>query len=457
LLEREKEIFRTIARLQTELRNKQLTDSLKADIYNKLTAEEEKLAALQLELREKSPAYANLIYPRPLTLAETQDKVLTAKDVLLEYSLGEEHSYFWAITKNKSYMLPLPPQSEITENVKQYFAIINHAPHPSALPASIGMNLYNLLIKPASKVLQGKSNLIIIPDGVLHYLPFEALVTRVEKNQPQYMIESFNISYAPSASVLGFIKSQKEKPVSANQRELLAFGDPIFGDESASQKREVATQDTASVDSSAENITERGLYEERGFEFKRLEHTAEEIQKIASHFDTDKRLTYVRAEAKEERLKAEALIQYRFLHFATHGVLDEQTPGRSSVVLTLDNDLTEDGFLQMNEVFNLNLDADLVVLSACQTGKGKLLRGEGVIGMTRAFMYAGARSLLVSLWSVNDQSTANFMASFYDHMHRGKAKSEALRQAKLDFIKGTDAALHHPYFWAPFVLMGNSR
>ncbi len=412
---------------------------------------------IQAQIRANSPRYAALTQPQPLNLKEIQKRVLDNNTVLLEYALGEEHSYLWAITKNQCSIFTLPPRKEIEESVKGYLAIINSPSSPALYITSQGKSLYDALLKPAGKILQTKPNLIIVPDGILHYLPFEALVDSVKNNAPRHLIESINISYAPSASVLGLIKNQKRTPTQKNSRELLALGDPIFGDETATAKRDAIAPDTASVDTSAVEMTERGLYEERGYKFNRLPHTAKEIEKIAAHLPVDKKMTYLRAEAKEERVKADKLSQYRILHFATHGVLDEQTPGRSSVVLTLDNDPTEDGFLQMNEIFNLNLDADLVVLSACQTGKGKLLRGEGVIGMTRAFMYAGARSLVVSLWPVNDQSTVELMAKFYDYMQQGKAKNAALRQAKLNLIKGNNPALRHPYFWAPFVLMGENK
>lgn len=412
---------------------------------------------LETQIRVSSPRYAALTQPQPLSLKEIQKRVLDNNTVLLEYALGEEHSYLWAITKKQCSIFTLPPRKEIEERVKGYLAIINSPSSPAVSIASQGKNLYDVLLKSAGKILQTKPNLIIVPDGILHYLPFEALVDSVKNNAPRYLIESINISYAPSASVLGLIKNDKRAPMQKSRRELLAFGDPIFGDETATATRDAIAPDTASVDTSAVEITERGLYEERGYKFNRLPHTAKEIEKIAAPLPVDKKMTYLRAEAKEERVKADKLSQYRILHFATHGVLDEQTPGRSSVVLTLDNDPTEDGFLQMNEIFNLELEADLVVLSACQTGKGKLLRGEGVIGMIRAFMYAGARSLLVSLWPVNDQSTVELMAKFYDYMQQGKAKNAALRQAKLDLIKGNNPALRHPYFWAPFVLMGSAR
>ena len=155
---------------------------------------------------------------------------------------------------------------------------------------------------------------------------------------------------------------------------------------------------------------------------------------------------------KEEILKKISLNDYKIIHFATHGLLDEDVVGRSGLVLTLDNDSQEDGFFQVREIYNSRLNADLVVLSACQTGKGKLEKGEGVSGLSRAFLFAGAESVVVSLWNINDKSTALFMSHFYKYLVRGESKAEALRQAKLKMIQ---SKYSHPYHWAAFVLVGD--
>ena len=159
-------------------------------------------------------------------------------------------------------------------------------------------------------------------------------------------------------------------------------------------------------------------------------------------------------DASEAAVKHEKLSEYRRVHFATHAVIDEEIPARSGVVLSLVDTGEEDGILRMPEIFNLELNADLVVLSACRTGLGKLIKGEGMVGLTRAFMYAGTPRVAVSLWEVNDLATADFMKAFYRHMKAGESAGMALRAAKLSMIHSGARDYRHPYFWAPFVLVG---
>jgi CHAT domain-containing protein len=179
------------------------------------------------------------------------------------------------------------------------------------------------------------------------------------------------------------------------------------------------------------------------------------VQQIASYFGEGSSETFLRDEATEENLKNDGLLKkFNYIHFAVHGLIDEGNPDHSSLVLTQGKSAREDGFLQAAEIFSLDLNADLVVLSACQTGLGKLVRGEGIVGLTRAFMYAGAPSVMVSLWSVSDASTAILMGEFYRNLIRNKqSKTDALRKAQLTLLG--DEKYAHPFYWAPFVLFGN--
>lgn len=163
---------------------------------------------------------------------------------------------------------------------------------------------------------------------------------------------------------------------------------------------------------------------------------------------------FLGAQANEDSVKSEKLDQFRYVHFAAHGVVDEENPRRSGIILSLDGSDKEDGILQMTEIMRLKLNADLVTLSACRTGLGKLVNGEGVLGLTRAFLYAGTRSVIASLWNVNVTATAELMTAFYRNLKRGLPKDEALRQAKLELLNAKQPAWRHPYFWASFVLMG---
>ena len=189
-------------------------------------------------------------------------------------------------------------------------------------------------------------------------------------------------------------------------------------------------------------------------QFRSLPYTRTEVNDIGSLFSDPERHLFLGAAAREQTLKAEMLDRYRYIHFAAHGVIDEDYPARSGIILSAAGDTREDGVLQMSEVMRLKLNADLVTLSACRSGLGKLVNGEGIIGLTRSFLYAGADGVVVSLWDVNDLSTAALMKSFYANLKQGMPKDEALRQAKLELLKGKQRTWQHPYFWAPFVLVG---
>lgn len=440
LINQEKDLFRKITEIQAELKAKHLTEDDADKLRGPLEKEERLLDQLRVKLRNSSPAYANLKYPEPVSLGEAQKTILGEKDLVLEYSLGEKHSYLWAITKTDYGIYQLSSKDEIAEKMEKYLHLISKPPSPETSDHALGRELYDMLVRPAQKYLESGSNVIVVPDGILYYLPFETLIYNSEQGGSRYFIESNKVSYVPSLSLLGILKTQKREGTPSRRSELLAFGNPDFGEESKSP-------------ASAE-LAERGLYGECGFKFVSLPYSEEEVRNIASFFPKELTSVFVRERAKEEVVKNEDLTKYKRVHFATHAVLDEKFPSRSCIVLTLDEDPSEDGYLQLNEIFNLKLDADLVVLSACETGRGKLVEGEGLIGLSRGFFYAGANSILLSLWSVNDRSTAQLMENFYRYLHEGKEKSEALRQAKIDFLKGELPSLRHPYYWAPFILLG---
>ncbi|NOR52677.1 MAG: CHAT domain-containing protein, partial [Candidatus Aminicenantes bacterium] len=190
------------------------------------------------------------------------------------------------------------------------------------------------------------------------------------------------------------------------------------------------------------------------FTFLRLKYSGLEIEKIAALFKKQKINIFKREKATEEQLKKLNLTDYNILHFATHSLINDKKPARSSIVLSIDESSVEDGLLQMREIFNLKLNAALVTLSACQTGLGQFIKGEGIESLSRAFFYAGASSVLISLWPVHDQASSQFMERFYSHLRSSNSIINSLRKTKLEMI-GSDV-LSHPYYWAGFVVTGNS-
>jgi len=364
-----------------------------------------------------------------------------ADGAVIAFSLGAARSYVWAPTEQRVASAALPARAQIEARVGAFRNLVNKPVNAltasralSAIDAA-GAELYRMLLGPVAGALAGKKRLLIVTDGALAYLPFEAIGERAK------LIDSFSVAYAPSASTAGALRDRAAKRVPASKT-LLAFGDPSLPGgraPSAAMKSQV----------------------ERGFSFVALPNARGEVASISGLFAPDSTRTYLGDAATESRLKAEPLSEYKYLHFAAHGYFDEDEPRRSGIVLAQVADPNEDGFLQAREVMSLRLNSDMVTLSACQSGLGKLLAGEGVQGLARSFFHAGAQSVVVSLWNVDDQATAELMKRFYGSMRDGlspvRVKNfEALRRAKQALSRTVGGRWRHPYYWAPFVLIGES-
>ena len=464
--QQERDVFKKISHIQIELRDSTLSEQDWEKLVEELKQVEEKQEALKRKIRRSNVKYANLVYPEPYNLNQVRENIIDKNTALLEFCLGEDHSCVWIITRENSFLHPLPKRSEIEKNVEEYVKTISKPvslTNPLTRHHALGFELYNRLLAPFADSFENKSSLIIIPDGILFYLPFETLITKKVKNKEQafYLLKDFEISYAPSSSVLCYLQEGKEK-ARQGKMQLLAFGDPHFDsvkEIAALRGGKLVDEDSLSQDNKLdeEEINVRGLYEQRGFQFKRLPFSGIEVKEIGDLFPGEKRVIYLGEKAKEEIVKRESLEKFKYIHFATHGIIEQKIPSRSGIVLSINKNSSEDGFLQVNEIFNLKMDADLVVLSACKTGLGKIRKGEGIVGLTRAFMYAGAPSVVVSLWNINDRSTADFMKFFYKQLLEGKNKAEALQLAKLEMLQSERKLYQHPFFWAPFVLIGESN
>jgi len=413
-----------------------------------LEQSERNLNEWAIQLRTTNPKYQELQYPEAYSLDRIQSSIAVQNAAALEYALGAVRSQLWVITANRVVMVALPGRDAIEKTVKAYRSAI--ARHPSRESNSgsdlqHASRLYKFLVEPAVKYLARERKLVIVPDGPLYYLPFETLIRNTAPSQPgfRYLVEDYTVVYAPSASVFASLQQGEGRNSHAQQRELVAYGDPVFS----------ARGSVASGKAEAGELV-RSAYQRSGVRFAPLPNTRVEVREIAKLFPPGMRTVHLGHDASKVSVKNEYLEQYRRIHFATHAVIDEEIPARSGLVLSLVDASADDGILRMAEIFNLKLDADLVVLSACQTGLGKLIKGEGMVGLTRAFMYAGTPRVAVSLWEVNDLATADFMKAFYRSMKAGQTPAAALRAAKLSMIHSSAHAYHHPYFWAPFVLVG---
>lgn len=282
-----------------------------------------------------------------------------------------------------------------------------------------------------------KFRLIVVPDGKLHLLPFDSLTGPDRK----YLVYSHLVTYAPSATVLYLLRTSR----SAAQASLPFLG---VGDVAYDEDGTLISQNTGNpaVRSS------RGLYDLTGTQFPRLPATRQEVLTSGQKFGEDSTVL-LGSEATEAAFKSQPLDRFRILHLAVHGVSSSEFPQRAALVLGTDTQANEDGLLQAREIAALPLNADLVILSACDTGAGRLQGAEGIANLVRSFFFAGARSVLASLWSADDIATAALIKQFYAHLGEDQDKASALRQAKIDLLKKYgDEAL--PYYWAGFTLQG---
>lgn len=411
---------------------------LAADLRGQLEQAGEEMERLEAEIQRLHPRYAEVRYPTPLRFEQVQS-LLDERTALLEYFVGQESSFLFVVTREGFSAHRLPPARTLEGKVQEVRTTLER-PGPLTLGRfrRAAGDLYDTLLEPAAADLANRTNLLISPDGPLSLVPFEALLTDSVRGTSYrdlaYVLRDHAVSYVPSASVLeGLRELRPAPPAGASEpKGLIAFGDPIY------PAAEVAA---ASV---------RGPV--HPWAAPQLPGSGREVAAIARLYPPGEVMVYLRENATEGNVKANPLIQTaRRIHFATHGFVDEERPQLSGLMLTRDAASGQDGLLQVFEIFNLRLNADLVTLSACETALGEQVTGEGMVGLTRAFLYAGARSLLVSLWPVSDLSTPDLMTAFYRHLGDSGSKAEALHKAKLERMAAGD----EPYRWAPFILAGD--
>ncbi len=298
--------------------------------------------------------------------------------------------------------------------------------------------LYRQFVQPIEKLLKNKKELIILADGNLSFLPFESLLN----NENKYLGELYTISYLPSLKVSSILANRSTN----NSDKVLALGNPIYEDLTAANKQ---------------ISTARKLYNsQNGFNWSSLPGTNVEVKSIANDFKSS--TTLLANQATEDEVKSlskqNKLKDFSIIHFATHGYVTTESPELSTLVLNQQNNsASEDGYLTAEEIEKLNLKANLICLSACQTGQGALKDGEGVMGLSNSFLLAGAKSTIVSMWSVSDDATSKFMSSLYQIVAKQKVSfKEALYLTRLKFIKGDFGEEYKkPFYWSPFVYFGN--
>jgi CHAT domain-containing protein/tetratricopeptide (TPR) repeat protein len=462
LLKREQDLDQTLNALEKqrlELANRQSSEQQLVDLNQKIAQVLQDGQQLRTEIRSNSPRYAALKFPQPLTLKQIQDRVLDDDTVLLAYSLSADRSYLWLVSKTEIQSYDLPKRTEIEAQARQFDEQQKLDPtlfSSQQKNKQIGIKLSQMLLQPVASKL-GNKRLLVIGDGILQYLPFAALplCKDVACNESMPLVTQHEIVNAPSISTIATLRSERRDRTST--KTLAVIADPVFTRDDSrftDLSRQANLTPTVQKLSDNQQLVERSA-RESGVTFKRLSGTRTEAQNITALVTLEERIEKFDFDANRTFAISPELGKYRYILFATHGMFNDTTPELSGLVLSLLNrsGQSENGFLRLNDIFNLKLSADLVVLSACQTGLGKDIKGEGLVGLTRGFMYAGSPRVVVSLWKVSDAATSVLMTKFYTSILKHKLKpSEALRAAQLEMLK--DRKYSDPYYWAGFTLQG---
>jgi CHAT domain-containing protein/tetratricopeptide (TPR) repeat protein len=502
LLARERALQQALndaARAQIKLLAGPHTDADATAVAKDLDALTSEYEQVETQIRQTSPRYAALTQPQPLALPEVQ-QLLDQDTLLLEYALGREHSFLWVVAPDSIKSYELAKRTEIEEAARQFYAILtdarkwagsasgNTAPQRGLFPtnaaqaatstAAVGVpaaaaRLSQLVLAPVAAQL-GNKRLLIVADGALQFVPFAALPLAQPDNAPAYrpLITKHETVNLPSASTLAVLRQEikERKPA---EKILAVLADPVFmlNDARFTAAPGVNTRtDNVTATQTAQrglalNVTkaaaDAGLTEDaglRGIQIPRLPGTRKEAEQLLTLVPAASQLHVFDFAANRAAVTDAELGAYRYVHFATHGFLDSQHPELSGILLSMYDaqGVPQDGFLRAHEVFNLKLAAELVTLSACQTGLGKEIKGEGLVGLTRGFMYAGAPRVVVSLWNVSDEGTAELMTRFYRELLQNKQRpAAALQAAQISMLKEQRFAA--PFYWAAFTLQGEWR
>jgi CHAT domain-containing protein/predicted negative regulator of RcsB-dependent stress response len=442
----------------------------RADKKEELDTLEVELARLGGEYKQVSetirthyPSYEQITRPAAWSLQQIQEQVIADdQTLLLEYCLGSDKSHVWAVTRDSIKSYNLPAGALINKAVQKVYKLLASPPSPDIEKelTPVLQGLSQMVLSPVAAELS-KRRIIIVADGALHYIPFQVLPTSSADDEP--LVANYEIINTPSASILGELR--KEATRRQPTKLLAAFGDPVFASNYAQRKDATGSEQSTPV---------------QALEMAPLQSVLRDIELNRDSFDLSviKRLFYAKGElaslrdaasggetfiasgfaATREQLLSTDLTQFAILHFATHGLLDPRRPENSGLMLsTVDRDgHVLNGFVGLQDIYGLRAPVDLVVLSACQTALGKDMRGEGLLGLTRGFMYAGASSVMASLWKVDDEATAELMRQSYSNMlQKGMTPAAALRAAQNSIRQRSE--WKSPYYWAGFTLQGEYR
>lgn len=501
LRERERELRQNLAaksdrlaRVRTSEIDKEQTIALKKEIAALIAEHDEVLTRIRLT----SPRYAALVQPEPLKLGEIQKQALDAKTLLLEYSLGEQRSYLFAVTPSAIHSFTLPGRKEIETQARLFYRLVTERGKPGVFRSAkenqqwlarndqecvaAAKDLSQMLLAPAARLL-GNKRLLIVSDGILHYVPFAALPSPATGRQgdgamgrgglrppvspsPRLpvslspLVVNHEIITLPSASVLAAMRRERPDPPTV-RKTIAVLADPVF-EESDERMMSGSPADAVAAQTKAQDewAQLRGATMDSDSDsagaLVRLPFTRREAEQIAALAPEKEKRVALGFEATRALALSPELEQYRYIHFATHGLLNNTHPELSGLAFSLFDERAQkqNGFLRGMDVYNLRLPADLVVLSGCRTALGKEVSGEGLIGLTRGFLYAGAKRVVAGLWQVNDAATAELMQRFYKQLlgEKRMTPAAALRAAQVSMWR--EPRWRSPFYWAPFTIQG---
>jgi CHAT domain-containing protein/predicted negative regulator of RcsB-dependent stress response len=423
------------------------------ELKQKYQNAENEFEELLVKIRFSNPMYALVRYPQPVSVQDLQKGVLKKGEILVRYLVSPEKLYVFLVSKKRFRVVPLEIKKEEIDGITERYLLAIKANNSNDMRRFGGL-LYEKLFEPLKKRLKKAKDIIIIPDGNLATIPFETLIIdKKESGCPVFLLEKYRFKYIQSASILSVLRKHYQRNRETNN--FIGFGDPVYNYKKFKQEKAMQAVLMKQNPKNGDEIREmyRSRYARAGGIMPRLQGSGEEVKAIATLFakKSQKLAAHIRDKATEENAKVPDMKDFDYIHFACHGLLNDDFQ-----CLVLSQDIPEakdDGYFTLNEIMNCDYNAKLVVLSACQTGSGKMERAEGVTGLTRAVMYAGTPAVLASLWKVDDTATKELMVKFYKNMlEKNLDKAEALRQAKLELLKNKKYV--SPLFWSAFVLYG---
>lgn len=444
------------SKLETERSKTRPDQTTIKKLVEERKAKEKTFKELKARFAQEYPAYAELRYPRPISVAKLQKDVIDPDEAVLEYVVTRGRTYLFAIDKQRFHTFSIDyAAQEAEKDVETLMRPLLRSETLASWDPSVAFRIYTKVIKPVEYFLVGKKTVTIVPHGVLTSLPFEILVdskSHASKrfwsagDPPTYLVEKYTFCYAPSASLLAYVRTRKHDKIPGWN--FVGFGDADYTDLNKTGSPNPGAEKLLAALSSSSTSA-------RSHDLKPLPGARKELTEIVKILGGPTQI-YVGPQATETLFKKADLGRYGYVHLATHGVLlggQGRFHQRPAIVFSLYGDKENDGFLQLNEVFGLKLNADMVVLSSC-FGQTKVdsSGASSILQLARSFLFAGADALVLSLWQVHDDSTANLFVEMYRNLN-DESKAEALRRAKLSLLKNSGTS--HPYYWGPFILIGD--